>query len=387
MTTDTMSPVYPSREAGAPNDRVPPPLADTGLPAGTKVFTADTHISVADDIYFENFPARLKDRAPRLWYEDGAFQIGLDHKSFLPPMFTEVVKPYNGLPGSSTGGMDARMADMDAEGIDAELAFQNESLVLLGYPDYEVKDLCFRIYNEYMAKMQERYPGRFWGVGFINWWDAKGARETLAQLKSLGVRTFLMPLNPGVFPDGERIDYASTRMIPVWEEINDAGVPVAHHIGEGGGGGTEFNSFSAGFLNSNSGFREMFGKYAMAGILDRHRDLKIGWFEGGISWVPSALQDAAHCMVSYRHMNNLAIEHEPAWYWENHMASSFMIDPLGLELIDRIGKTRVMWSNDYPHNESTWGYSQATIRQVVDKVGPTDAVQMVAGNVERFLGI
>jgi len=387
MTFDLESAVYPSGVAGAPNDRVPPPLADVGLPAGTEVFTADTHISVAEDIYYENFPANMKDRAPRLWHENGAFHIGIDGQSFLPPMFEQVVKPYHGLAGCSTGDMNARMADMDAEGITRELAFQNESLVLLAYPDHEVKNLCFRIYNEYMAKMQERWPGRFWGVGFINWWDPKGARETLAQLKSLNVKTFLMPLSPGNFPDGERIDYASTRMIPVWEEINDAGIPVSHHIGEGGGGGSEFNSFSAGFLASCSTFREMFGKYTMAGILDRHPDLKIGWFEGGISWVPSAIQDAEHCMVSYRHMNNLDILHEAGWYWENHMMSAFMVDPLGLDLIDRIGVERVMWSNDYPHNESTWGYSQASLKQVVDKVGPENARKMVSDNAERFLGL
>lgn len=387
MTGHPDATVYPGEAAGAPNDRVPPPVTDTGLPAGTGIFTADTHISVAEDIYYENFPAGMRDRAPRLWHEDGVFQIGLNGRSFLPAMFAEVVRPYHGLAGCSTGDMEARMADMDAEGIARELAFQNESLVLLAYPDHEVRDLCFRIYNEYMAKLQERWPGRFWGVGFVNWWDPKGARETLAQLKSLNVKTFLMPLKPGNFPDGEPIDFAGSRMIPVWEEIAAAGVPVSHHIGEGGGGGSEFNSMSSGFIVACSPFREMFGKYTMAGILDRCPNLRIGWFEGGISWVPSAIQDAEHCMVSYRHMNNLEILHEPGWYWENHMMSAFMVDPLGLDLIDRIGVDRVMWSNDYPHNESTWGYSQATIRQVVDKVGPENARKIVSDNVERFLGI
>jgi hypothetical protein len=34
-------------------------------------------------------------------------------------------------------------------------------------------------------------------VGLINWWDPGGARRTLSQLKALGIKTFLMPLNPG----------------------------------------------------------------------------------------------------------------------------------------------------------------------------------------------
>jgi predicted TIM-barrel fold metal-dependent hydrolase len=64
-----------------------------------------------------------------------------------------------------------------------------------------------------------------------------------------------------------------------------------------------------------------------------------------------------------------------------------MVDPLGLDLIDRIGVDRVMWSSDYPHNESTWGYSEASLASVVDAVGPDDAVKIVSTNVQTYLGI
>ena len=30
-------------------------------------------------------------------------------------------------------------------------------------------------------------------------------------------------------------------------------------------------------------------------------------------------------------------------------------------MIDRIGVDRVMWSSDYPHNESTFGYSEQSL--------------------------
>jgi predicted TIM-barrel fold metal-dependent hydrolase len=388
MTIQPELAVYPTGMAGAPNDRAPLPASDVGLPAGTRVFSADGHISVADDIFYENCPASMRDRVPRLLYENGTFNIGLGRQSFLPPAFAEVVKPYHGLAGCSTGDMVARKADHEAEGITRELAFQQEVLVLLGYPDHEVKDICFRIYNEYMAELQERWPGYFYGVGFINWWDPKGARETLAQMKSLGIKTFLMPLKPGNFPNGEPIEYASEAMTPIWEEIEDAGIPVSHHIGEGGGAvGSQHNSMAAGFFANSNTFREMFARYTFGGLLDRHPKLKIGWFEGGISWVPPAIQDAQHCLVSYRHMNDLELQHDMRWYWQNHMYSSFMVDPVGLELIDWIGVDRVMWSTDYPHNESTWGYSQNSLKQVVDIVGPENARKMVAENVERFLNI
>jgi hypothetical protein len=105
MTIQPELAVYPTGMAGAPNDRAPLPASDVGLPAGTRVFSADGHISVADDIFYENCPASMRDRVPRLWYENGTFNIGLGRQSFLPPAFAEVVKPYHGLAGCSTGDM------------------------------------------------------------------------------------------------------------------------------------------------------------------------------------------------------------------------------------------------------------------------------------------
>ena len=117
------------------------------------------------------------------------------------------------------------------------------------------------------------------------------------------------------------------------------------------------------------GFREQFAKYLFSGILDDHPGLRIGWFEGGIAWVPWALQDAEHLVASYQHMFNRPLEHDVRYYWDTHMSASFMVDPLGLQLIDQIGVDRVMWSSDYPHNESTFGYSEKSLAAVVEAVG------------------
>ncbi len=74
------------------------------------------------------------------------------------------------------------------------------------------------------------------------------------------------------------------------------------------------------------------------------RALKIGWFEGGIAWVPTALQDAEHLLASYRHMFNHQLEHDVRYYWDNHMSASFMVDPLGLraDRRDRRGQRDVV---------------------------------------------
>ena len=382
--------VYPPQGLGAPKDRQGHAAgAASGLPAGTEVFSADNHISLGEDIFFERFPDALKDRAPRVWFEDGAWTIGAaPGKPFLPKEFTGVLTQYDPLIGSSTKDLDARAQQLEADGVRSELAFPNALLALMGFPDTEVRELCFRVYNEYLAELQQRSGGRFFGVGLINWWDADGARRTLQEMKALGIRTFWLPLKPGNGLDGKPIDYNSPQMDPVWAAVEEAGIPVAHHIGEAPlSAPCAANAYAVSMVHNVAPFREMFARYVFGGILDRHPGIRVGWFEGGINWVVSAIQDSEHMYASFRHMLDHDIEHDVRHYWDAHMASAFMVDPLGLQLVDQIGLDRVMWSSDFPHNESTFGYSEKSLAAVVDAVGPENATRVVNGNVRRFLGL
>lgn len=379
---------YPPGGYGAPKDRQAQAHGSVGLPAGTEVFSADNHISLADDIFYQKFPPELRDKAPRIWYEDGAYMVGRKGQTFLPGDFSAVLMQYDDLPGAATTNIDARIEQLRADGVDKELAFPNAVLALFHFPDKELRERIFRIYNEHMAELQERSGGHFYGVGLINWWDPVGARRTLAECKALGLKTFLLPLNPGKDDDGAVIDYSSAVMRPVWDEIEAAGLPVTHHIGETPPKTPcEVNSVVVGMMVNVDSFREMFSKYIFGGILDHHPELRIGWFEGGIAWVPSALQDAEHLLASYQHMFNHQLQHPIRHYWDTNMSASFMVDPLGLRLIDQIGVDKVMWSSDYPHNESTFGYSEKSLTAVVEALGPQDAAKVVSGNVKAFLGL
>ena len=388
MSGNSRTLTYPAEGLGAPKDRRPAPPADLGLPTGTEVFSADDHISLSEDIFYDRLPDNMKDRAPRIMNVDGGWVLGVEGKSILVPEFIRVLTQYDPVPGSHAGDITARLAALGVEGIDRELAFPNSVLALFGWPDREVREACFRVYNEYIAEVQEKSGHRIYGVGLINWWDPEGARRTVNELKDLGLKTFLMPLMPGKDLDGKPIDYASPAMDGVWDAIEEAGVPVSHHIGENPPATPiAFNAISIGMLQSVAPFRDTFGKYIFGGILDRHPGLRVGYFEGGINWVPSALQDAEHIAASFQHLADLQIKHEPTYYWDNHMCASFMVDQLGLALLARIGVDRVMWSTDFPHNESTYGYSNQSLASVVDAVGAEATAAIASCNVKRFLGI
>jgi predicted TIM-barrel fold metal-dependent hydrolase len=354
---------------------------ELNLPAGTKIFSADNHISVGEDIWYQRFPAHLKDKAPRVWFADGIYHLGFNGKSIYPPEMIPGLSQFDGYDGSVK--VKSRLADMDSECVTGELVFPNGVLALPRYPDPEIREMCFRVYNEYIAELQAEAPGRFYGVGLINWWDPKGARRTLAELKSYNIKTFLLPFK-ALGLDGKIIDWTSPAADPVLDEIEASGIPISHHIGETPPT-CHYNPTTVGFLNSSGSFRERFGEYTFGGIIDRHPGLKIGWFEGNISWVLLAIQDGRHSYASYQRIHNWQVQHDVEYYWRNHMYSSFIFDSLGLEMIDRIGADRVMWSSDYPHNESAFGMARTSIKQVLDSIDPAHVQDVLGGNLRRFL--
>jgi predicted TIM-barrel fold metal-dependent hydrolase len=81
------------------------------------------------------------------------------------------------------------------------------------------------------------------------------------------------------------------------------------------------------------------------------------------------------------------LSHPPSYYWHNNCYATFMVDPAGLEMIHRVGADRAMWSSDYPHNESTFGYTRSAIRAVFDATNEDDAKKILGGNAIRVFGL
>src|SRR3546814_18596079 len=74
---------YPAGGFGAPKDRRGNASGSVGLPEGTEVFSADDHNSLAEDIFYERFPESLKEQAPRVVYDDGAWPLAIGGPTFL----------------------------------------------------------------------------------------------------------------------------------------------------------------------------------------------------------------------------------------------------------------------------------------------------------------
>ena len=367
-------------EIGPATPRVPEPMIELDLPEGTIIASADGHWEVAEDIFVENFPDHLKDQAPRVWF-DRFVRIGYKGQMEAYPISEEVVRGVQLNVGPGSSDMELRLEHMAAEGVEKEILFPQSILSFIRYPSLEVQENIYRVYNDYIADVSNRTPGVFFGVGvFANWWDPARAEACMQQIVDLGLKTFVLPVNPGKSAvDGKVIAYGDPVMDRFWDVVEEAGIPVNFHVGEAVDTAHR-GGMAATIMNSLAPFRKPLAELIFSGTFDRHPGIRIVFSEGGLAWIPPALQDAEMIFDSYGSGNLLdPIAQRPSDYWHQHCYASFQNDRLGLRQLDYIGADRVMWASDYPHSEGTFGYSRRSIQSVIDAVGSEAAGKIVGG--------
>lgn len=367
-------------------DRVPQAMDGINLPSGLRLVSADNHIEVTCDIFYENFPERLRDAAPRVWF-DKYWHLGYRDQMQAYPVGVDIDTALTKTVLNEGFDFRVRHRHLEAEGVEKEIVYPQSLLGFIRHPDLELQELIYRIYNDYMAELSRENRGRFYGVGICsNWWDPARAESAIGQIVDLGLKSFMLPYSPGTDAGGKPIDYAGDEMDRLWAVAEEAGLPVNFHIGEvpssGGRGG--FGTF---FLVQAAPFRRVFGNLIFGGILDRHPALNIVFAEGGINWVAGALQDAELTYGAHRKIYDWNLRHRPAYYWFNNMYATFQTDRIGLRLLDDIGADRVMWAQDYPHGEGTFGYTSNALKEILDVTTEAEARKIMGETAMSLYGL
>jgi predicted TIM-barrel fold metal-dependent hydrolase len=367
-------------------DREAQPLGSVRLPAGLTLVSADNHIEVTRDIFHESFPERLRDSAPRVWF-DRYWRVGFKGEMETYPAGVDIETALSRSVLGDGFDLGIRSRHLDCEGIAQEIAYPQSLLAFIQHPDREIQELIYRSYNEYLASLAAQSPRRFYGVGICsNWWDPARAETAVRQIADLGLKTYMLPINPGKDLEGRAIDYAAPEMDRLWSAAEEAGLPVGFHIGEvpttGGHGG--FGTF---FIVQAAPFRRVLGNLIFGGILDRHPALRIVFAEGGMNWIAGALQDAEVTFGAHYELFDVKPEHRPSHYWHRNCYATFQSDAVGLKLLDSIGADRIMWAQDYPHSEGTFGYTALAVQEILDTVSEADARRILGGNARALYGL
>ena len=345
-------------------------------PAGTRIVSADSHM-FERDCWHGKFPPELRDKEPRVQQKDGYFEFTCEGQPMTPPEISRVL--YDALesnPGFSD--VEARLKDLDIEGVEKELIFPQRLFGLYILGQDTLREEIFSIYNEDIAARCAQGKGRLYAVMIPNYWDLSKSRDSIARIKDLGGRCLMLPNKPGKDVNGKTIHYNDYRYDGFWEAVSEFDIPLCFHIGEAI---VQARSGAAGtaLIAQMQGFRQQWGMLTFGGVFDRFPKLKVVFVEAGLCWVASMLHDADMAYNSFPTMMVPKLAHPPSWYWRNHCYATFMTDPAGLELLHRIGPETAMWSSDYPHQESTLGYTRSSIQAVFDSVKDVETAQAILG--------
>ena len=77
----------------------------------------------------------------------------------------------------------------------------------------------------------------------------------------------------------------------------------------------------------------------------------------------------------------------PSEYMRRNAALTFIRDRTAVEARHWIGVENLMWSSDYPHNDSTWPNSQAAIERNFEGVSEQDREMILGGNMIRLYNL
>ena len=355
------------------SERLPQaPLAS--MPAGTTLISADNHFALHEDIFYDKFPPELKEKAPRIWWDEEAqiFQLGFKGEGLIPQSSFALVRSMEDPPGARN--FEDRMKDLSAEGVAQEIVFPQILSMFFAYPDQEVRKWVFEIYNDYMVGLQQREPDRFFPVAMVNYWESEKTAQCVRDIAARGMKTFMLPIFPGSDSKGEPIVYSNPQYDAMWAAAEELDMPVCFHVGEGfkheGLNGQGANLL---YQTGSSQFRRIFGHLVFGLVLDRFPNIKIVFAESGINWAAGAIQDAE--MFSNHHglLFESLPKHRPSYYWHKNCYTTFQDDPVGMRLLDIVGADRVMWAVDYPHNEGIFGYTNDVVAGIIQSCSVEDA--------------
>lgn len=359
-----------------PRDRIIPAQSWTP-PAGTRIISSDDHVMEVPHLWEDRLKGVDQDRAPKFWQDEAGFHLTFDGKNYDVP----------GLPSDFPEGREGfwdvskRLADMDAEGIEASIVYHGRLNSLIRMEDKEFWARCVDVANEWAAEWKEAAPDRLFPVALLPtfYWPER-TKDYIQKIKALGFKAMDIPVSP------KGVRYNSSQMDPMWAAIQESGIPISFHIGAyiqySGRGSLGAN------LNANlMPFCGLFGQLVFSGVFDRFPDLKVVFTEGGASWVAGTLENADKVARDYATELRPRLAHAPSWYWHNNCYTTFMEDSVAMEQLHRIGADRLLWSVDYPHPEGVLGESGRIVKAIFDVAGPEEGQKIVGGTAAKLWGI
>lgn len=354
------------------------------------LFSVDDHIIEPADVWSKRVPARFRDRAPKI-VEDGDREYWLVEGQRMPTVGLNAVagKPQEEwthdpvrfsdmIPGCYDA--KARVADMRREGIAASINFP--SLPRFGgalFPSFKDKTLagvCVTAWNDFMIdEWCAAAPEMFVPMAIVQLWDPAQAVEEITRLLDRGLRAITIPEETSILG---LPSYYDDYWDPIWRLCEETETVVCMHIGSSGWRAytpPEANpslNVALGFVPTITHALGMM----YSPVPRKFPNIKIVYSEGGINWVPSALERADRMYKRHQSWSGTD-DLLPSEVCRRNLWFCLIEEPFGLKVRHDIGVDRILWECDYPHSSCVWPNTQKIVDELFAEL-PDDEAEMIA---------
>ncbi len=283
----------------------------------------------------------------------------------------------------------ARVADMDRDGVRASLGFPSfprfcGQTFLMAGTDRELGALCVQAWNDFVLdEWCATAPQRFIPMIIGPLWDPDGMAAEVRRCSAKGARAISFCENPSKLGlPSLHTDHWDA----LWRACEETQTVVALHIGTSGS--LPLTSPDApipvGIALAGTLAEASCTDIMMSEIPRKFPALKFALSEGGIGWVPYALERADYTWERHRFWSGLGDDRRPSDVFRNSIWVCFIDDEAGLEQRHRIGVDKIMWECDYPHSDSTWPDSQKRAGEVLAGLPDDEVAAITHGNAEAL---
>ncbi|HJU20002.1 MAG TPA: amidohydrolase family protein [Stellaceae bacterium] len=333
-------------------------------------------------------------------------------------------------PNEGARDPEARLADMDAMGVDQALLYPTwfaEGFFLVRDPD--VAWALARAYNDWIADFCKRAPQRLFAAAILPLQNMDFALEELRRVAAMTPfrAVFIRPM----FLEGRYLNHPYYD--PLWAELERLQMTAAVHATPGlwnpewtshgpffekikdrlaqppipGGGGGPFAGGTVGAAGTTifAGFtplghpvapilaywldNHMFVASTLIGftVMERYPEMKVVVAHGKASWMQEVLEkmEASTRVIPLLHHYPVSTEPEEMWEHGNVMlgfdAEERLIQKLPQDFADK-----VIWGSRYPHHDATSAWD-ALARLEAAQVPPALIARMMGENAARQFGI
>jgi predicted TIM-barrel fold metal-dependent hydrolase len=360
--------------------------------------SGDSHFLEPESLWRDSLPPRLAELVPRAEKDpDGQWEtVHIDGMSFRRKLPTgkalEFMEASSRAPGARDIGL--RLADLDQEGIWAELVFPSLGMWSSSFRTPEVLREALKVSNDWAFEAIEKFSPRLVTTAQVSTLVIEDAVSELKRIAEMGYRAVFMPVTPHPLQK----DYNHDEWEPFWALAEEAGVVVSFHIGtdpidlsKGGSAGVVYRGPGGAVLNyteTTFGGQRAVMKLVASGALDRHPDLKVLVSEGGATWVPFVADRMEEGYRQHAMAVRPKLKRSPREIIYSQVYASFQHDESAVAACSAMGYNNVMWGSDYPHMEGTYGHTQDTLHHLFDAVSPEVRQRITAGAfTELFPGV